>query len=204
MMKKEKNLKNFSGYFIMIKNNKISNLELRVASPDDAVRIVEIFSYYVKNTAITFYNDAPTVEEYKKKIEKILMAYPFYVASIDGTIMAYAYAEKLRPHDAYNWDVELSIYTDINSNSKGIGTILYTKLLETLKLQGIRNAYGVITYPNPKSEALHKKLGFEKVGFFPNCGNKFGEWKDVIWYSKVLNEFNQNPEKPIYFSELEK
>ena len=36
---------------------------IRSATPDDAGRLLEIYSYYVENTAVTFEIDVPSFEE---------------------------------------------------------------------------------------------------------------------------------------------
>lgn len=43
---------------------------IRNATIDDAERILEIYDYYVKNTAITFEYETPTLEEYKERMKK--------------------------------------------------------------------------------------------------------------------------------------
>ena len=41
---------------------------IRTVSENDAERLVEIYSYYVKETAVSFEYEAPTVEEFKNSI----------------------------------------------------------------------------------------------------------------------------------------
>jgi len=33
---------------------------------------------------------------------------------------------------------------------------------------------------------MHRALGFEPVGRFPQVGHKLGRWHDVGWYRRVL------------------
>ena len=40
-------------------------IEVRDASLEDAGRILEIYAYYVKNTAITFEYEVPSVDEFR-------------------------------------------------------------------------------------------------------------------------------------------
>ena len=49
-----------------------SNIVLRVAKPSDAAALLEIYSYYVTDTAITFEWEIPSVEEFKSRIENTL------------------------------------------------------------------------------------------------------------------------------------
>ena len=43
-----------------------------------------------------------------------------------------------------------------------------------------------MTMPNPGSQRLHEKLGFEKVGEFKDAGMKFGQWHNVGFWQMVL------------------
>ena len=45
----------------------MENVNIRVASPDDAEKLLEIYAPYVEKTAITFEYDVPTVHEFKKR-----------------------------------------------------------------------------------------------------------------------------------------
>lgn len=44
-------------------------VSVRNATMADAERILEIYDYYVKNTAITFEYNTPSIEEFKKRME---------------------------------------------------------------------------------------------------------------------------------------
>ena len=45
----------------------MENFSIRIAEEKDAKEIHDIYDYYVKNTAVTFSTENPTVEEYKKQ-----------------------------------------------------------------------------------------------------------------------------------------
>ncbi len=167
----------------------MKNITIRFADENDAKEILAIYTPYVKDTTITFECIVPTLEEFKARINKISSIYPYLVCLIDNKIIGYAYASRQRERDAYQWNAELSIYLDNKYLNLGIGTLLYKALLEILKLQNIYNVYGVITTPNPKSEKLHEKLGFTKLGVFHNTGYKFKAWHNVSWFEKALSEY---------------
>ncbi|MBR3143196.1 MAG: GNAT family N-acetyltransferase, partial [Clostridiales bacterium] len=52
---------------------------IRSATPDDAGRLLEIYSYYVENTAITFEIYVPSADDFKNRIAKTLTRYPYLV-----------------------------------------------------------------------------------------------------------------------------
>ena len=85
---------------------------IRMAAVEDTQRILEIYEYYVRNTAITFEYTVPTAEEFRQRIENTLKKYPYLVAVRDERIVGYAYAGAFHPRAAYAWCAELTIYLD--------------------------------------------------------------------------------------------
>ena len=105
------------------------------------------------------------------------------MAEEDGNIVGYAYVSPFKERAAYDWSVETSIYVDMIQKRKGIGRLLYDRLEEILKKQGILNVNACIGYPQIDDEYLtkdsvyfHEKLGYHMVGTFHQCGYKFGRW----------------------------
>ena len=62
-------------------------LRIRIATPEDAARLVAIYAPYVEQTAITFEYEVPSVEEFAGRIEHILEKYPYLVAEAEGEII---------------------------------------------------------------------------------------------------------------------
>jgi phosphinothricin acetyltransferase len=51
-----------------------------MAAPEDAQELLAIYDYYVKETAITFEYETPSVEEFRGRIEAVLERFPYIVA----------------------------------------------------------------------------------------------------------------------------
>ena len=47
-------------------------INIRNAKLEDAQRLVEIYSYYVLNTAVSFEYVVPTVEEFSDRMRKVM------------------------------------------------------------------------------------------------------------------------------------
>lgn len=182
---------------------KKDDLVFRFATENDAEKILEIYKPYVENTTITFEYNVPTIEEFRERIRGILKDYPYIVCEYGNEIVGYAYAHRIWSRAAYQWDAELSIYTNEKYAGNGIGKKLYGILLEILKLQNVVNVYGLVTYPNKSSEKLHNYFGFKKVAFFENVGFKFGKWIAVTWFEKAINPYFENPESIKRISEID-
>ncbi|MDR3037125.1 MAG: GNAT family N-acetyltransferase [Coriobacteriales bacterium] len=154
---------------------------IRMAELEDAQAILDIYAPYVTDTAITFVSTVPTVDEIREKMLDIKRSYPYLICSVDGQVVGFAYANRTRPHEAYRWNAELSVYVDPGFHGRGIATALYTALFQILKAQGFSNLYAVITMPNEASVALHKHFGFKELAVHPADGYKMGAWRDVLW-----------------------
>lgn len=176
---------------------------IRNAALDDAGRILEIYDYYVKNTAVTFEYETPSVEEFKKRMEKTMQRYPYLVILRDGRIEGYAYAGAFIGRAAYGWSCETTIYLDHTAQKCGMGRKLYETLENALHSMGILNLYACIGYPEKNDEYLttnsadfHEHLGFKKVGEFHKCGYKFNRWYHMIWMEKIIGS-HQAMQKPV-------
>ena len=184
----------------------------RTAAPADAKALLAIYTPYVEQTAITFEYDVPTLEEFTSRIQTTLRKFPYIIAEEDNEILGYAYASPFKERAAYGWSVETSIYVKQNQRQKGIGRLLYDRLEEILKKQGVLNVNACIGYPQIEDEYLtqdsvrfHEKLGYSMVGTFHKCGYKFGRWYDMVWMEKFIGQHDTsgNQSEVIPFPELE-
>ena len=186
-----------------------TNIKVRNAKLSDAPRILEIYTYYVENTVITFEYDVPSLEEFENRMIDIMKKYPYLVIERDGRIEGYAYAHPFVGRAAYDWASELTIYLDHNAKKCGLGRKLYEALAERLKAMGVLNLYACIGYPkvedeylNKNSAQFHEHLGFNFAGF-ENCGYKFNLGGTMIWMEKIIGEHtdDQAPVKPYSYTE---
>lgn len=110
-----------------------------------------------------------------------------------GELMAFGSYGPFRPHAAYKYSVEHSIYVDGRFRGRGLGKQMLQKLIERAKAQDFHMMIGVIDAQNATSIALHEKAGFEACGSIKHAGYKFGRWLDLAMYQLVL----PTPEQPV-------
>lgn len=173
----------------------LENAKIRLATPDDAAAILEIYKYYILNTAITFEVEEPAPADFRRRVENILAAYPFLVFEAAGNVVAYAYAHRYLARAAYDRSAQFSVYVRQDYCGHCIGTALYTALREICRLQNVQNVYGLVADKNPQSIALHQKLGFERLGTYSRIGYKFDKWHDVSIFQMILGD-HQTPAPP--------
>lgn len=162
---------------------------IRTATPDDAAAITAIYAPVVRDTAISFELEAPTVDEMRRRIAALLPQLPWLVGVDDaGAVCGYVYASRFKDRLAYQWAVEVTAYVREDSRGQGVARRLYTRLFELLAALGYYQAIAGITLPNAPSVGLHEALGFVPVTAYRNVGFKLGEWRDVGYWQKALQE----------------
>ena len=142
---------------------------IRLAEEADAAGVLAIYAPVVRETAISFELEPPSLDETRERIGALRVRLPWLVCSDGPSIWGYAYADCFRA--------------------------LYTSLLAALRLLGYRNAFAGIAQPNPASVALHEALGFRPAGLFRAAGFKLGRWHDVGWWQLELQPLDR-PDAP--------
>lgn len=175
---------------------------IRIASEEDASKILKIYAPYITATSFTFELDVPKLNDFKKRINNYVVNWPWLVCETDGQMAGYAYASLYRERMGYQWSVECSVYIDDIFQRRGVAHGLYQALLAILKLQGYVNVYAVINLPNPKSVTFHEAFGFTWQATYNQVGYKLGKWKDVGWWQIRINDPITEPQSPIKFSML--
>lgn len=162
---------------------------IRQASIEDGYSLLSIYRPYVENTAITFEEDPPSLEDFQHRMASTLERYPYLAALSDGRIAGYAYTGPF--------------------HHRGLGKALYGQLESILLSQQVFNLYACIAVTKgedpflPKDSPLfHRSLGFKTLGRFEKCGYKFGRWYDMIWMGKEIGKRPLHPGAFIPFSQL--
>lgn len=161
---------------------------IRPATEADAPRLLDIYRPYVEHTAVSFELEPPALDVFAARIAKSLAGWAWLVAERDGAVAGYAYGTVHRERAAYAKTAETGVYLDEAHHGRGVGTALYTELLQVLAARGFHRAVAGITLPNPASVALHERFGFERIGVYKEVGFKFGRWHDTVWYQRGLGQ----------------
>ena len=182
-------------------------IKIRTATGADAPRLLEIYAYYVLNTAVSFEYAPPSVQEFESRILNTLNFYPYLVAEREGEILGYAYAGAFRQREAYSWNAETTVYLKATARGLGLGKMLYTALEEILKAQGMVKLIAAITEPVDSSAdynslRFHTAMGFVPVGRFEHCGQKFGKWYTTLFMAKLIAEPVSAMTKPKSFQHV--
>ena len=175
---------------------------IRPATPEDAAAILAIYAPIVRETAISFEVEPPTLAEMAERIAQTLRHLPWLVCDRQGEVLGYVYASTHRARAAYQWSVDVTVYIQQEARRTGIGRALYTALFELLAGQVFFQCFAGITLPNPASVGLHESLGFQPIGVYRSVGYKLGAWHDVGWWQRDLQPGQRSPVPPTAFETL--
>ena len=168
-------------------------ITLRFVTAADAAELVAIYAPYVRETAISFEYEPPTVAEFTRRIEEVLEKFPYLAAVSDGEIVGYAYAHPYGVRKAYSWSVELSVYVRRDCRGLGAGRKLYEAMEVLLKAQNVTNLYALVAgvdvedeYLTHDSQKFHAAMGYVQVGKLNHAGYKFGRWYHMQTFEKII------------------
>ena len=186
------------------------NCIVRMARPEDAQAMADIFRPYVLETAVAFEYNPPGAEHFRTLMEDRMRKYPFLVTEEDGQVTGYLYVSPFKARPAYDWAIETSIYIRQDCKGRGYGRLLHDRMEELLKRQNILSMYACIAYTEVEDQYLenhskrfHAHMGYELTATFPKCGYKFDKWYDIIWMHKEIAPHVDRPAPVIPFPQLE-
>lgn len=178
---------------------------IRQACVKDAPAMLEVLKQYIE-TPITLEYALPSVKDMEQQIASVSENYPFIVIENEDGIIGYAYAKGEPQKQGICWNAELCAFIKLNQRGHHYGTAVMRVLLDLLRLQNIRNVYSYVTEGNPRSDSLHRRLGFTYCGVLHKTGFKNGRWLDVELLEKRIDDedFSQEPLDFIPASKLSK
>lgn len=175
---------------------------VRPAEEGDAPRIADVFGGYVLASIATFVEEPPSADVWRERITAAReQKLPFVVADLPAggpgagaaglSVAGFAACSQFRPHAAYRYTVEDSVYIAPEATGRGLGGRLLSALVDGLAHTDVRQVVAVIaTLPDARHDTpsivLHRRLGFEVVGRMPAVGYKQGQWVDTVIMQKDL------------------
>ena len=166
----------------------MSEIVIRPATSADLDAVAAIYAHSVLTSTATFDTEEPPMSAWQAKLDSTAAGDHFLVARSgdDDRLLGYAYSGAFRSRPAYRYTRETSVYLEPGAMGSGLGTRLYSALLDLLRSDGVHLVVAVVTQPNPASKALHRKLGFTEAGTLDEVGYKFGTYLSTTTYQLRL------------------
>jgi phosphinothricin acetyltransferase len=167
---------------------------LRDATPEDFPAIAAIYAHHVLHGHASFEETPPGADELLRRHAAVRgHGLPWLVAELAGEVAGYCYATPYRPRAAYRFTVEDSVYIAESRRGQGLGRLLLQALVERCEAGPWRQMIAVVADPSGGSLALHRSVGFERIGTLRAVGFKHGEWRDTALMQRVLGEGSRTP-----------
>ncbi len=144
----------------------------------------EVLSIYLEGISTehaTFEGEAPNWEKWNSShINECRL-----VVRRGSTILGWAALSPVTNRCVYSGVAEVSVYVGIKYQRQGIGTALFSALIDTSEKNGIWTLQAGIFPENTESLNLHRSHGFREVGRREKMGKMTfgklkGTWRDVI------------------------
>ena len=133
-----------------------TDVEIRLAQPDDVHAISAIYAWHVLNGRASFEETPPSIEEMRERMKKINgHGLPWLVALYRGVVVGYCYASPYRPRPAYRYTVEESIYLDTTMTGLGIGSALLNEVKQRYPMLSLE-----VYQKNGRAVNFYHALGF--------------------------------------------
>jgi phosphinothricin acetyltransferase len=160
-------------------------IQIRAAQEPDLAAVAEIYNVEVLGGVGTFDTEPKGPEHFAHRLRPEHPGDVFLVAVDAGSVVGFAYSGPFRARPAYAATRETSVYLAAGARGTGVGRALYSELLTRLDDAGVHTQVAVVALPNDASEALHRALGFERVGVLRDVGRKFGRYIDTAWWQRM-------------------
>lgn len=161
-----------------------TGMTIRHAETKDIASITRILNHYILHTTSSYMEQELTEVEMLSRFEQMAPLKLFFVAQEqDGSLAGFAYAGRFRPQSAWRI-LETTIYLNPESKGRGIGRLLYDRLLGSVRERGdIPGLVAMITLENEHSIRFHESYGFRLTGKWEHCAYKFDRWCGTgSWY----------------------
>ena len=160
---------------------------LRLATPDDAAAIRDLYNIEVETSTATFDLVVRSLDEQRAWLAARSGAFSAVVA-VEGTeVIGFASLSPYKERAAYRTTVEHSIYIRRDHQGRGVGRTLLTHMVDVAAASGFHTVMARIEASGTASRALHAACGFELVGVEREVGRKFNRWLDVAVMQRMVH-----------------
>lgn len=160
---------------------------VRGATPEDIPRIVEIYNHEVTHGRSNYETRRHSINERLQWLEALLASqYPVLCATRGGRVVGFAALTPFHPLTGYRHTVTGSLYVDVAHRRSGVGASLSSALLSVARAKGFHTIIAGVNAENRACIELLRTVGFRRVGYFREIGQRNGDWQDDICLQVIL------------------
>ncbi len=158
-------------------------MQVRSATPNDAVAIATIYNQGIKDRVATFETHFRSVEDIQAWFDDV---HPILVIEKDSEIIAFASSSVYSARECYAGIAECSVYVKRDMRHHGAGRIALEALIRAAEEAGFWKLVSRVFIENKASRKLIGSLGFREVGVYEKHAKLDGIWRDVIIVERLI------------------
>jgi phosphinothricin acetyltransferase len=166
----------------------VALVQVRLATLEDAEAIRVIYNVEVTDATSTFDLVPRSLDDQRAWLAARSGAFAALVAVEGDDVVGFASLSPYKDRAAYRTTVEDSVYVRRDRQSRGIGRVLLSQVLDVAAASGFHAVIARIEASGEASRALHAACGFELVGIEREVGRKFNRWLDVAVMQCLVQE----------------
>ena len=159
---------------------------VRLAGPDDAAAIREIYNQGIEDRVATFETEPRTTDQIRAWFDD--EGHPAVVAVDGGRVVAFGSLSGYRPRTCYAGIAEFSIYVRRGHRGNGLGRRTLAALVEAARERGHWKLVSRIFVENEASRRICAITGFREVGVYRKHARLDGVWRDVVVVERLIDE----------------
>lgn len=163
----------------------------------DAPTMLKIYAPYVESSICTPETELPTIAEFVQRIDCYTYGRGWVMSEINGETAGFCLLTENREAPDDYFTGELQLYVKEGFCRRGVGSSLYSLMLDIMSFGHKRKVYARIPLPNEAAVEFHQQFGFEKIKVISGAFRKFGCSHDVLLMEKTLSPQNPEAEKPV-------
>jgi L-amino acid N-acyltransferase YncA len=159
---------------------------IRKVSENDKNAVINIYNYFIENSYTTYLEKTLDYSFFEALSEMSIGGSFYVVDTSDKEIVGFALLKKYEKVDCFKRAAEVSYFILPKHTGKGLGTKLFSRLIDDARMMGIDTLLASVSSLNEESLEFHKRIGFAECGRLKNVGKKMGMDFDVVWMQKFI------------------
>ena len=164
-------------------------VQVRAAKAADVPAIRAIYNAAVAEPAAAYEDEPHSLKQREDWFAQFQRRnFPVMVAEQGGVVIGWA---SLGPHQeaaGFRFTGSVAVYVDAVFRRAGVGSRLLEALLAAGRSRRIHCVVAMIDSQNTASLRLHEQHGFTEAGTLRQVGCKQGEWRDVVYLQRLLDD----------------
>lgn len=158
-------------------------MKARVATPDDAAEIADIYNQGIEDRVATFETRLRSLNDIQGWFDGV---HPVIVAENEQGIVAFGSTSSYSNRECYAGIAECSVYVRRDMRGHGAGRLALEALIHVAEEAGFWKLVSRVFVENKASRKLISSLGFREVGVYYKHAKLDGVWRDVVIVERLL------------------